>query len=39
MGTAVSRGGGSLEPVELAWIMEKTGKSAAVIKEVHAEFK
>ncbi len=35
----ISSRGGSLEPEELAWIMEKTGKSAAVIKEVHAEFR
>ncbi len=38
MGGIASRGG-SLESEELAWIMEKTGKSAAVIKEIHAEFR
>ena len=39
MGGSASRPGGGLEPGELDWIKEKTGKSAAIIKEVHAEFR
>jgi hypothetical protein len=38
MGSSMSRGG-SLDPEELAWIRDKTGKSANIIKEVHAEFR
>jgi hypothetical protein len=30
---------GSLDPDDLAWIKDKTGKSASIIKEVHAEFR